>query len=101
MFFLPQRIFPIERDGPWGTYGLGYFYINIQDSDKRLLTKNVFFSKTHLVKLDTIQFKSTSKKLTKRVKANVFNASARIVCKDGTVFFCYYYDVEENKKSFV
>ncbi|GFN96801.1 hypothetical protein PoB_002330700, partial [Plakobranchus ocellatus] len=31
----PITVQAVERDGPWGSYGLGTFYVNLKEADKR------------------------------------------------------------------
>ncbi|XP_059171452.1 uncharacterized protein LOC131952693 [Physella acuta] len=31
----PIKVIPVERDGPWGSYGLGQFYVNLKEPEKR------------------------------------------------------------------
>ncbi|KAH9491794.1 hypothetical protein Btru_029525 [Bulinus truncatus] len=31
----PITVVPVERDGPWGSYGLGRFFVNLKETEKR------------------------------------------------------------------
>uniref|UniRef100_A0A2C9LYI3 DUF885 domain-containing protein n=1 Tax=Biomphalaria glabrata TaxID=6526 RepID=A0A2C9LYI3_BIOGL len=31
----PITVVPVERDGPWGSYGLGRFFVNLKEAEKR------------------------------------------------------------------
>ena len=40
-FPLTSSVQAVERDGPYGSYGLGTFYVNLKEADKRLVAQSM------------------------------------------------------------